>query len=384
MTTAIKWSDLELVRTLGEGQAGLVWLAKLKRPFEDLPSDSNVAVKCYKSWVLEEAGQFERIVRELELGRKVRHPNLVKTLSIIRDDQGNPALVMTYYSGETLESFLETARKEQKLVEVKVAFEIVARLASTLHALHKSGAIHRDVKPANIILSETGPILMDLGVVRSSDFPERTTGNAFLGTIRYAAPEYLFGDAYDSRVDVYSLGAIIYELFVGKRFLDQENQWARLIVEKSRNQSSGIYVDYRMLTDRYGLHVANFLHPVLECALAAANRRIIDLWTLYAAIDMGAWKKSFSSSGKGVVYSSVVHAFAVRSDMSHLEDDDRDFLRQCLDMDYWAPYVVLDPHDDRTKRLERARAIRYSTVTENGAMYEINEQVKAAYAQGYL
>ena len=233
MARSIQWHDLELIKKLGEGQAGAVWLAKLMKSFQDLPSDSFVAIKIYKSWVLEEGGQFERIIRELEIGRSVAHPKLIKTYSLIRDDKGNPALVMAYYSGETVDQYLQRLRNEKQYPDTETAFRIIGGLASVLNTLHSSGIIHRDVKPSNIILDNSDPILMDLGVIRSHDFPEQTTTGAFLGTIRYAAPEYLFGDAYDSGVDVYSLGAITYELFVGKMFLSEEKQWARLIVEKS-------------------------------------------------------------------------------------------------------------------------------------------------------
>ena len=99
---SLGWSSLELLNVIGSGQAGVVWRAKLKHAYQDLPLHSLVAVKVYKQWVLEEPGQFERIVRELELGRRVEHPNVVRTISIVADPSGRPALVMPYYEGESL------------------------------------------------------------------------------------------------------------------------------------------------------------------------------------------------------------------------------------------------------------------------------------------
>src|SRR5205085_11064570 len=121
--------------------------------------------------------------------------------------------------------------------------EIIGSLAAALHELHTAGAIHRDVKPANVILSKFGPILMDLGVVASRDFPEQTHTGSFLGTIRYGAPEYLFGEEYDWRIDVFGLGAIAYELFANRAFLESETHWARLIAMKRARTT--LPIDYK-------------------------------------------------------------------------------------------------------------------------------------------
>jgi serine/threonine protein kinase len=73
---------------------------------------------------------------------------------------------------------------------------------------------------------------MDFGVVQTDRFPEQTTSGQFLGTIRYGAPEYLFGEASTTLVDVFAFGAIAYELFFGDVFLGREQHWARLIARK--------------------------------------------------------------------------------------------------------------------------------------------------------
>lgn len=303
MAKAIQWHDLELIRKLGEGQAGTVWLAKLRKPFQELPSDSFVAIKIYKSWVLEESGQFERIIRELEIGRSVGHPNLVKTFSIVRDDKGNPALVMSYYSGETLDQYLQRLRDEKDFPDAEAAFRIIGGLASVLSTLHHSGVIHRDVKPSNIILDNGNPILMDLGVIRSQDFPEQTTTGAFLGTIRYAAPEYLFGGEYDSRIDVYSLGAVAYELFVGETFLSKEKQWARLIIEKNRTYSNGIgYIDYSIVHHHFGIKATEFIRFLLKNLLISkAEERTLSLDRLSKAINNRLWDDAFFVRGNELV-----------------------------------------------------------------------------------
>ena len=158
-----------------------------------LESREAVAIKRYNSWVIDEPGQLERIFRELETGRKIIHPNLVNMVGIIADDVGRPALVMRHYEGESLQKMLERHRLENEPVDNDVALAVLGGLAGALGALHLNGVVHRDVKPANVLLTAQGPVLMDLGVVTSRDFGQMTTTPEFLGTIRYAAPEYLFG-----------------------------------------------------------------------------------------------------------------------------------------------------------------------------------------------
>lgn len=161
--------------------------------------------------------------------RLARHPNLVETLTLLSDSNGRPALVMRYYDGQTLENLLEHNRRLGQLFDLVEAFVITGKLASALAALHAVGTIHRDVKPANIVLANGEPILMDLGVVRTTKFPEQTTANAFMGTIRYSAPEYLFGDEHDASLDLFSLGAVVWELLGNTQYLAEETNWARMI-----------------------------------------------------------------------------------------------------------------------------------------------------------
>jgi serine/threonine protein kinase len=404
MAKAIAWFDLELIRMLGEGQAGKVWLAKLKHPLNDIPAGSSVAIKCYKSWVLEEPGQFERIIRELELGRKIIHPNLVKTLSIIRDPEGRPALVMNYYDGETLESYLENRRNRKVHTNLDFAFTIIGNLASAISTVHQAGAIHRDVKPANIILSDGLPILMDLGVVSSKDFPEQTTSGAFLGTIRYAAPEYLFGEGYNSSIDVYALGAIAYEFFKNEPFPSKETQWARLIVEKNKHE---IRLDYRGLERRYGLNTTEFIRFILGRTLAKVEKRVIDLNYLSEVIRSRLWERPFYVDNdklvegepkvralRGKDKDSQSNLRDVMDDLRNvLTNEDIAFLRQLLKKDYYGIVNAYNSYDhtyydwhfsDKESRLQEAGCIVNIGGDEGGIMYRLHETVIAAYRYGYL
>src|SRR5262245_21738789 len=111
MPHALRWEDIRLGSLLGEGHSGVVMRGELLRNYDDLSAGSPVAVKRYKPWVLREPGQLERIFRELNVGRTVRHKNVVRILGALFDNTQTPALVMQYYDGETLDEFLRRRRK---------------------------------------------------------------------------------------------------------------------------------------------------------------------------------------------------------------------------------------------------------------------------------
>src|SRR5439155_13070978 len=112
----------------------------------------------------------------------------------------------------------------------RLLVRIIEQLVSGLNHLHENSIIHRDLKPQNIMLSSAfEPKIMDLGVVRITTATPITPKDKFVGTIRNAAPEFLFGRDYDARADLYSLGTIIYMLLFGEQVFADEDQFARLI-----------------------------------------------------------------------------------------------------------------------------------------------------------
>jgi serine/threonine protein kinase len=275
---------------LGEGRAGKVFLARLRGRHADLPSGSLLAVKCYKSWVLEERGQFDRIVRELQVGSRLRHRALARTLSVVFDENNRPALVMPYVEGPTLESVLEDLRSRSAFMPIAEVFRLLGDLASAVAALHRAKVIHRDIKPGNIVLSGSRAVLMDLGVVTSARLAEQTTTGEFLGTIRYAAPEYLFGESCDERVDVYALGAVAYELLSGERFMGHELHWAKLIAELGEERVPAF--DYGALAERAGMNAAECGRILLALSLAPLEERS-SAQVVNDMLRNGLWRKPF-------------------------------------------------------------------------------------------
>lgn len=253
MSLRLGWADLQLRERLGEGHAGEVWSASLRKNCGRLVAGSMLAVKRYKPWVLQEPGQFERIWNELGAGRAIEHPNVVTSHCVVATAEGLPALVMELCDGPTMEHYLQRHRVSHEPPPVDDAFRFIGSLASGIGAIHKAGFVHRDIKPSNVILTARGPVIMDLGVVSAGLTAERTTTSAFLGTIRYAPPQYLLGDSPGAETDLYALGAISYELLTGKLFYEEEDHWARLVLLKRDDiarWSYGTYVSPKLVQER--------------------------------------------------------------------------------------------------------------------------------------
>jgi len=306
MPHTLAWRDIELQGVLGEGHSGIVHRGITIRAAKGLPIGTAVAVKRYKRAVLDEPGQLERMFRELNAGRTIRHPNLVEVVAAVMDSDGRPALIMRYYDGPTLESVLAKKRSQRIHWSIETALSLVRQLASGIRALHQVGFIHRDIKPANVILTTTGPVIGDLGVVKSENYPEQTTTGAFLGTLRYAAPEFILGEQYDQRVDIYSLGAIIYELFMGRQLFERHQHWAHLVAIKVSHAMPSQRSALEELAARSSLQLARFVELLLNLSLCREQQRRLDLSSLITAIEGDFWLNSYGVKD-GVLYSGEPH-----------------------------------------------------------------------------
>jgi len=225
--------DYRLLRRLGEGKAGVVYLATptSERPFAS--PGTPVAVKEYKPGILAEKDQAHRIENEAKLGSQLANPYLVRIFDYhLEPLQGGGVksahLVMEYVDGETLSSILDMFYPLSNTFIIRIA----QQLTLAVKALHDVGAVHRDVKPANVLVtSDFQAKLGDFGVVKIPSGPEaaKTPEDKFLGTIRNSSPELLRGEKFDHRTDLYSLGTVLYALLHGHEIFHEENQFAKLI-----------------------------------------------------------------------------------------------------------------------------------------------------------
>lgn len=156
---------------------------------------------------------IERFSREVKLGRKVTHPNIVRTHDL-GEDRGLHFLTMELVEGRPLDEVI----RDRTALPPEEALPIGVAIASGLHAAHEAGVIHRDLKPANVLVADDGRVrITDFGIARAAETQDRTheTG-ALLGTPHYMAPEQVSGQPVDARTDLYALGCILYELLTGR------------------------------------------------------------------------------------------------------------------------------------------------------------------------
>ena len=399
MASSLRWGDLNLVRPLGEGHAGQVWLATVKRATDTLRQGEEVAVKQYKRWVLQEPGQHERVNRELAASVRVRHPNIVQGVALVSDPEGLPALVMRYHEGRSLEALLAEGRSSGPPLSAAHAFRMLGPLLEAVAALHSEGILHRDIKPANILI-ETGsgsPRLMDLGVVSDFLLPEQTQTATFLGTVRYADPGYLTGGRFTAASDWYSLGLVAYEMFFAERFLHSEEQWARLVARKlALRLPSGTELaeGCRALGRREGQDAAEAVFFTLTTVLINPTEKA--LFRLRNAISAEFWERPFFERADGEIVPGEpagIQEFraSLEGELDRLSRPTRDEalsrLRTHLDEHYWGLRASRHPGLSEPAGPPIDRIPFYAGGSGDDTTYDffiIDETVTALYRYGHL
>jgi serine/threonine protein kinase len=215
-------------RRIGAGASGMVYVG------HDSVLRERVAIKivCLEDTRHDETSatrsKLERLEREVRATATISHPHLVHFVDYIELGSTHAAIVMELVEGETL---AETMRNEGAL-PLERAVDIAVQVAMAMRAMHEKHVVHRDLKPANIIVQQLpgqGDYcrVIDFGVVSYEDESVKT--HAFLGTPLYASPEQAMTDSIDHRSDVYSLGAVLFEMLTGRPPFQAKKAFAALV-----------------------------------------------------------------------------------------------------------------------------------------------------------
>ncbi|MBI3818706.1 MAG: protein kinase [Planctomycetes bacterium] len=204
-----RMGDFKILGELGRGGMGIVYLA------EQISLARRIALKVLPGLAALDPTSVERFRREATTIARLRHPGIVE-VHTVGEGQGSYYIAMELIEGQSLASALaeQRAAAPVRRSSVESTCKLVAAVADALSCAHAAGVIHRDVKPANILLRRDGsPVLTDFGLAREEALPSLTASGQFTGTPNYASPEQALGkQTIDARTDVYALGVVLYEL----------------------------------------------------------------------------------------------------------------------------------------------------------------------------
>ncbi|MEJ7604127.1 MAG: protein kinase, partial [Kofleriaceae bacterium] len=197
-----------ITRLLGKGGMGRVYLAV--QP--DI--GSRVAVKVLSDEWADAPDVLERFFAEARTVSLISHENIIKVIDLDRTSTGRPYIVMEYVAGKTLRDVIELGT-----APLGGIVHVMTEVLLALDAAHRAGVVHRDLKPDNVMVTESGHAkVLDFGIAKlATDRGTRTRTGAAIGTPPYMAPEQIQGEPIDARTDLYAAGVMTYELVTGHR-----------------------------------------------------------------------------------------------------------------------------------------------------------------------
>jgi tetratricopeptide (TPR) repeat protein len=199
-------SHYHILEKLGEGGMGIVYKA------EDTKLKRTVALKFLPPEMTRDPEAKARFIHEAQAASALQHHNICTIHDVDETEDGQIFIVMDYYQGETLKEKLAS----QQLAVGNVV-DIATQIAAGLQEAHTNGIVHRDIKPANIMITNKGEVkIMDFGVAKLSGKTKLTKESSTLGTVAYMSPEQARGETVDQRADIWSLGAVMYEMICGQ------------------------------------------------------------------------------------------------------------------------------------------------------------------------
>jgi serine/threonine protein kinase/tetratricopeptide (TPR) repeat protein len=196
----------QIIEELGKGGMGKVYKA------DDIELKEKVALKLIKPEISADKNTVERFQNELKFARKIVHKNVGRMYDLGKEE-GSYYITMEYVEGQDLKGLI----RQSGQLAIGTTISIAKQICEGLAEAHKLGVIHRDLKPSNIMVDRDGQVrIMDFGIARSLKGKGITGAGVIIGTPEYMSPEQVEGKDVDHRSDIYSLGAILFEMVTGR------------------------------------------------------------------------------------------------------------------------------------------------------------------------
>jgi serine/threonine protein kinase len=271
----------KISQKLGEGGMGVVYKA------EDSKLDRTVALKFLSSELIKDKAAKKRFVQEAKAAAALNHPN-ISVIHEIGEDKGQLFIAMEFIKGESLKDRLGSGP-----LDIDEGKNIVLQVASGLQEAHENGIVHRDIKPANIMLTEKGQVkITDFGLAKLSSGVALTKTSTIMGTVAYMSPEQARGEGVDRRTDIWSLGAMLYEMLSGERPFKKSHEQALIysILNEEPEPLSSVRPD-----------IPNYIGDIVSKTLRKdPERRYPDTQMLIQDLKRSV-SPTFPESGKSIV-----------------------------------------------------------------------------------
>jgi eukaryotic-like serine/threonine-protein kinase len=235
-----------ILNFVAEGGMGEVYKA------EDLLLDRVVALKLLPKEPAEGKESLEQFLREAKTASALNHASICRVYDF-GEDAARAFIAMEYLEGETL-----SARIQRGRLSTVEGLKIAITVADALATAHRRGIVHRDLKPGNIMLTETGAMLLDFGLAKYEETLTCLTGDVQVaGTLPYMSPEQLHGQPVDARSDIFAFGAVLYEMFTGKKAFERPSS-SETVTAVEREEPS---------PPDQSIDVPNGLDRIIRCCL---------------------------------------------------------------------------------------------------------------------
>ena len=322
----------EIRRPLGEGGMGAVWLAR------DVRLERDVAVKVVRDDLCKDPELRARLLTEAQAMAAVRHENVV-SIYAFGEHQSRPYIVMEYVEGESVSAVAE--RSPGHRLPLELALHVIDGAARGLQAIHDAGAVHRDVKPGNLLLARSGRVaLTDFGLAMHPEQLEPFSGR-IEGTLDYLAPEYIAAapgeDPRHPAADVYALAVTAFELLTGQTPFESHSRIEALSNALHRTPGT-----------------ASEVRPDLPAAFDAPLRAALEKDPVKRTASAEDFRQQIAEAHRRGAAVATTQRFLV-------VDDDPDFLDllvACFADAY--PDAVVDTFEDPREALQAARTVPYT------------------------